>query len=80
MYFNRFDIAAAYYHFAHLRIYRGMTYDFYKILQYQIQKATQLQTMRYRPVSCDKKLSKLSPNAKRIYMNLVKTYLGIFGR
>ncbi|MDJ0737661.1 MAG: hypothetical protein QNJ47_27000 [Nostocaceae cyanobacterium] len=80
MHFDRFDIAAAYYHFTNLPIYRGMPYDFYKILQYQIQKATQLQSMRYRPVSFDRKLSKLSPNAKQIYMNLVKTYLGIFGR
>ncbi|KAM3112771.1 hypothetical protein [Phormidesmis sp. 146-33] len=78
MQFNRFDIAAAYYHFTQLTLYRGMPYDYQEITQYHLLKAFQLRAMRYRPGLSESHLRTLSPNAKAIYKCLVHKKLGVY--
>ncbi|WP_416667937.1 hypothetical protein [Egbenema bharatensis] len=77
MHFDRFDIAAAYYHFTQLTIYRGMHYDYQTVSHYQLQKALQLTALLFKPGLSDRQLLTLSPNAKAIYKHLVQRQLGI---
>lgn len=66
-YYNRFDICAAYYHYACLMI---NTY------YYLTKIDSQLHRMKYRPGLSDSRLSTLTPNAKAIYMQLVRKHYG----
>lgn len=68
-YWDRFDIASAYYHFAMLRL-GGFT-------NYQVAIAEQLDRMRYKPGLSDSKLATISPNAKAIYCRLVHKHVGV---
>lgn len=78
MYFDRFDIAAAYHHFAFLTLYRGMHYDYERVSKLQFTIAARLElVIRYKPGLSDSKLSTISPNAKAIYMGLVRKHLGV---
>jgi hypothetical protein len=79
MYFDRFDICAAYYHFAwSLTAYRGMHYDYQTVSRLQCQVAARLElSLRYKPGLRDSRLHSMTPNAKAIYMHLVRTHLGV---
>lgn len=79
MYFDRFDICAAYYHFAlTLPAFRGMHYSYDKVSQLQFVIAARLElSLRYKPGLSDSRLHSMTPNAKAIYMNLVRTHLGV---
>lgn len=66
MYFDRFDICAAYYHFAKLAMVNPAR---------RRKALDQLNKLRYRPGLSDRNLATISPNAKAIYMNLVSRYV-----
>jgi len=65
-YYDSFDICTAYYHFADLPI--------------GVKRASkivnQLERLRYRPGLSASRLHRISPNAKKIYMNLVRKHYG----
>jgi len=63
-YYDSFDICAAYYHFTDLPI--GVRRAS-KIMN-------QLGRLRYHPGTSDSHLHSISPNAKAIYMNLVRKH------
>lgn len=76
MYYDRFDICAAYYHFAYsLPYFRGMQYNYSDVLSKGTKYALQLNRIRYKPGLSDSNLSTMSKNAKLIYINLVKKHL-----
>jgi hypothetical protein len=73
---NRFDICAAYYHFSRNfdPKFTGKM-DRKALLDYQYRKYAQLLRMRYRPRLSDSTLATITPEAKCIYMSLVRKYL-----
>ncbi|BAZ47519.1 hypothetical protein NIES4103_01200 [Nostoc sp. NIES-4103] len=74
MYWNRYDICAAYYHYCNLPFKN-------KSLQnYQWKLLNQIYRLRYKPLLNDRKLATLNPNSKAIYMNLVKPSYEIEGK
>jgi hypothetical protein len=78
---NRFDIAAAYYHFAHCNRWGWFNaldeQEHERLNQYCWRKAHQLARLRYKPGLSNRQLATISPNAKAIYMGLVRRYLGV---
>lgn len=70
--FDRHDVCAAYYHFAglltNLEDYGGLC---------RIDDV--LSRIGYRPGLSDSRLSSISPNAKAIYMRLVRAKFGVNG-
>lgn len=92
MYWSRFDICAAYSHFIdqwrwgyfNEAITPGEEHVRDQALKYEAQVtrlkrkwANQLDRLRYTPGLSDSKLATLTPNAKAIYMGLVKKHLGV---
>jgi hypothetical protein len=75
MEFNRFDICAAYYHFAMLPVRSGLQYKYPSVSYWQCIYEKRLLAMKYRPGLSDSRLATISPNAKAIYMGLVRKYL-----
>ncbi|MBD2462287.1 hypothetical protein H6G89_14660 [Oscillatoria sp. FACHB-1407] len=79
-YFDRFDVVAAYHHFAFLTLYRGMHYDYERVSRLQFAIAARLElVLRYKPGLSDSRLRTISPNAKAIYTGLVRKHLGVSG-
>lgn len=78
MYWDRFDICAAYYHFVCLTIVRSKHYSLDEIIRYQLGVYMQLHRLRYKPGLSDSKLSNISDNAKAIYMGLIRKHLGVY--
>ncbi|RCJ37863.1 hypothetical protein A6770_13800 [Nostoc minutum NIES-26] len=74
MYWNRFDICAAYYHYCHL------PFKNISIQNYQWKLLDQLYRLRYKPLLNDRRLATLNPNSKAIYMSLVKSSYEIEGK
>lgn len=77
MYWDRFDILAAYSHFAYLTLYRGLPYDYEQISKRQFAIALRLEALRYKPGLSASRLSTISPNAKAIYQGLIRQHLGV---
>jgi hypothetical protein len=71
MYWDRFDIASAYYHFADLLAKVKIQG------RYRIKIVTQLDRLRYRPGLSDSNLATTSENAREIYIALVKKHLKV---
>jgi len=92
MYWDRFDICAAYHHFID-RWRWGYLNDAIPpgdrqvrdaALKYDAQMhrlkrkwAAQLEGLKYQPGLSDRQLATLTPNAKAIYMGLVRKHLGV---
>lgn len=74
MYWNRFDICAAYYHYCKL------PFKNQSLQNYQWKLLNQIYRLRYRPLLNDRKLATLNPNSKAIYMSLVKPSYEIEGK
>lgn len=74
MYWNRFDICAAYYHYCHLAFQNT------SLQNYQWKLLSQLYRLRYKPLLNDRKLATLNLNSKAIYMSLVKLSYEIEGK
>lgn len=73
MYFDRFDICSAYYHFAELLVTTKQGHAGKAIIR-SLEIELQLERMQYKAGISDSKLATASDNAKAIYMNLVKQY------
>ncbi|MFN6572235.1 hypothetical protein [Dendronalium sp. ChiSLP03b] len=74
MYWNRFDICAAYYHYCHL------PFKNINLQNYQWKLLNQLYRLRYRPLFRDRRLATLNLNSKALYMSLVKSSYEIEGK
>jgi spore cortex formation protein SpoVR/YcgB (stage V sporulation) len=75
MQFDRFDICAAYYHFSMIPVYRHLRYRLNRVLALQWQIDHKLEAIKYKPGLSQEQLSTLNPNAKAIYMTLVRKHL-----
>jgi hypothetical protein len=81
MTYNQFDIMSAHYHFC--RCWRQGDYNQaiapgdIRVKMLVLKWDAQLFRLKYRPGLSDSKLSTMQPNAKAIYMRLVKTHLGV---
>jgi hypothetical protein len=77
MHFDRFDICAAYWHLYQLPFHSYMPYDCDTISRVQFKCIRKLQRLHYKPDLSDSNLATISENAKAIYMQLVRKYLGV---
>lgn len=73
MYYNSFDICAAYYHFCNLEVTEYVK-DKQAFIKRQRKALSQLRKLRYKPGPSDRNLATISENAKEIYMNLIRKY------
>jgi hypothetical protein len=73
--FNRFDVCAAYYHFSMIPVYRHLQYQLNQVLALQWRIDHKLEALKYKPGLSQEQLSTLNPNAKAIYMKLVRQHL-----
>lgn len=79
MYFDRFDIACAYYHFSMLIPGPVMSKEKFVIFkQRQAKTEQQLAKLRYKPGLGASQLNTSSENAKSIYCDLVKKFIGVY--
>ena len=74
MYFDRFDICAAYYHFADTLTFCSNVHHGLSII-YSLKISRQLTRLKYKPGISDSNLATISDNAKTIYMNLIREWL-----
>lgn len=79
MYFDRFDIACAYYHFSMLIPDSVMSKEkFIAFKQRQAKAERQLANLQYKPGLGASNLHSCSENAKAIYVALIKKYIGVY--